>query len=406
MDPVHQQYEAYPYPARDPADEAKRLIEGSPSDPVEVDHFLFNGQRDWSRPFRVLVAGGGTGDALIMLAQRLSDIGCPAEITYLDLSTASRAIAEARAAVRGLSGIRFVTGDLLSAPELGPFDYIDCCGVLHHLPDPDAGFAALAAALAPDGGMGLMVYAPLGRTGVYPLQEAFGTLFEGDAPEDRVAMARSVMAGLPQVHPFARNPLLGDHRDSDAGLYDLLLHSRDRPYTAPELIAALEGAGLGLVSFVEGERYNPLRYLPQDAAFAERVRPLDPAARAGLAERLAGNMKTHIAYVTHRGRGGGVMARPSSPESVPHLKGVAPLALARQVKAKGGVRVGCDGHDFWIALANGTARLIGGINGKATLGDMARQSGLDWIVFLQHWGGVSQALAGFNLLHYSKGARR
>ncbi len=86
MDPVRRQYETYPYPERDPADEAKRLIEGSPSHPVEIDHFLYRGRRDWSQPFRALVAGGGTGDGLIMLAVKLADIGCPAEITYLDLA--------------------------------------------------------------------------------------------------------------------------------------------------------------------------------------------------------------------------------------------------------------------------------------------------------------------------------
>ena len=67
MDPVRAQYEAYPYPARDPAEETARLITGSPSHPVEIDHFLFSGRRDWSAPFRALVAGGGTGDGLIML---------------------------------------------------------------------------------------------------------------------------------------------------------------------------------------------------------------------------------------------------------------------------------------------------------------------------------------------------
>ena len=34
------------------------------------------------------------GDGLVMLAQHLKDRGCPAEIVYLDLSKASRAIAE------------------------------------------------------------------------------------------------------------------------------------------------------------------------------------------------------------------------------------------------------------------------------------------------------------------------
>jgi hypothetical protein len=69
------EYEAYPYPERDPADEAKRLIVGSPSHPVEVDHYLFAGRRDWTKPFRALVAGGGTGDALIQLAQVLASAG-------------------------------------------------------------------------------------------------------------------------------------------------------------------------------------------------------------------------------------------------------------------------------------------------------------------------------------------
>ena len=57
MDPVKRHYETYPYPERDPADETARLIVGSPSQPLEIDHFLFAGARDWSVPFRVLVAG-------------------------------------------------------------------------------------------------------------------------------------------------------------------------------------------------------------------------------------------------------------------------------------------------------------------------------------------------------------
>ena len=65
---VKEQYESYPYPERRPEDEKKRLITGSPSHPLEIDHYLFGGQRDWSQPLRVLVAGGGTGDALILPA--------------------------------------------------------------------------------------------------------------------------------------------------------------------------------------------------------------------------------------------------------------------------------------------------------------------------------------------------
>jgi len=58
MDAVQAQYEAFPYPARAPGDEARRLIEGSPSHPVEIDHFLFGGRRDCaSRSVRWWPAG-------------------------------------------------------------------------------------------------------------------------------------------------------------------------------------------------------------------------------------------------------------------------------------------------------------------------------------------------------------
>ena len=163
------QYEAYPYPARDPRDESRRLVIGSPSHLREIDHWVFGAARPAARALRVLVAGGGTGDGTIMLAQQLADSGRPGEILYLDRSDAARAVAEARAAARGLGSIRFQAGSLLDLPGsgLGPFDYIDCCGVLHHLPDPEAGLAALGSVLAPGGGLGLMLYAPHGRTGVY-----------------------------------------------------------------------------------------------------------------------------------------------------------------------------------------------------------------------------------------------
>ena len=37
-DPVREQYEALPYPPRDPRDEAKRLVIGSPSHLAELNH--------------------------------------------------------------------------------------------------------------------------------------------------------------------------------------------------------------------------------------------------------------------------------------------------------------------------------------------------------------------------------
>ena len=103
MDEVRAQYEALPYPPRDPRDEAIRLITGTPSHVLEINHYLFSGRLNFARPFRALVAGGGTGDACIMLAQQLADRRCPGEVVYLDISTASRQICEAPRQGAGLA---------------------------------------------------------------------------------------------------------------------------------------------------------------------------------------------------------------------------------------------------------------------------------------------------------------
>lgn len=399
-DPVAAQYEAYPYPARDPAEEAKRLIVGSPSDPAEIDHFLFGGKRDWRAPFRALFAGGGTGDGLVMLAQKLKDAGTPAEIVYLDLSAASRRIAGARAAARGLSAIRFVTGDLLSAPDLGRFDYIDCTGVLHHLPEPQAGFDALAGALAEGGGLGAMVYAPYGRTGVYPLQAAFAALTEGEAPAAKLATAKAALGALPATSWLARNPHLSDHRAGDAGLYDLLLHARDRPFEAKEVRDAVARAGLDFVSFLEPLRYDPRRYLPE--SLHARAAALPEPEREALAERLAGNFKAHVFYAA---KGARKPAGPA-PEARPRLAaGLSAPALAAELRRKGAFRIERDGLTHALPAPRDAADLLALADGRLRLGEIARAARLDWFAFAARWAPVHAALAGFNLLRYSDGMR-
>ena len=183
-----EQYEAFPYPRRDPRDEAKRLIVGSPGHLREIDYWVFGARRPVTRPLHALIAGGGTGDATIMLAQQMARAERPGGVTWLDRSAAALKIAHARAETRGLTNIKWEQRSLLDLPGsgLGPFDYIDCCGVLHHLPDPAAGLRALLSVLAPGGGLGLMVYAPHGRTGVYMLQDTLRLL----APAEEPASAR------------------------------------------------------------------------------------------------------------------------------------------------------------------------------------------------------------------------
>lgn len=390
---VSEQYEAFPYPERDPADEAKRLITGSPSHPLEIDHWLFAGQRDWGQPFRALVAGGGTGDGLIQLAQLLASAGVPHEITYVDLSTASRAVAEARAQARGLTSITFHTGSLLDAADFGSFDYIDCCGVLHHLPDPPAGFRALRAALAPGGGLGFMVYAPYGRSGVYPLQEAFGALFAGLAPADRQSRARTLVAALPEGHPFRANINLGDHHASDAGFYDLLLHGQDRAYALPELLEVLDRTGWRHVGFATPALYDLSR-------ITDRPDHLDDAQAMAVAEKLRGTLKMHIVYAVPKDDLR-KPARGSNRALVPHLRGVQPRALAQAVAQGKAIPVRLKEAQATLQLPRAAAPLLAGIDGRRSLSQIAGAAGLDPLAFGAIWAKTERDLVDWGLLLYS-----
>ncbi|BBK40337.1 hypothetical protein STVA_03570 [Allostella vacuolata] len=368
-DPVQAQYEAYPYPARDPKDEARRLITGSPSHLLEIGHYVFAGRRDWSRPFRALFAGGGTGDGAVMLAQQLADRGCPAEVVHLDLSTASRAVAEARARVRGLANMRFVTGSLLDAGALGRFDYVDCCGVLHHLEAPEAGLRALAQVLEPDGGIGIMVYGELGRSGVYEMQDLLRRLAPDDQPAaDRVAMARRVVRALPETNLFRRNPLLGDHLSSDAGLFDLLLHARDRAYRVPGVLDLLAAADLDLVSFIEPIRYRPETWVT-DPSVRRRLGELPDVERMAAAELLSCGMKVHIAYAVPHGRGRQAAAVPSD-RAIPAIRDLDPALLARALKPGVPLTVRFDGVPLSLPMPALAGPIVARVDGRRTVGEI------------------------------------
>ena len=399
IDDLRAQYEAYPYPARDPADETKRLITGSPSHLDEVNHFVFGGRLDVARPLDVLVAGGGTGDATIMIAQQLADAGNPGRVTYIDLSDASRAVAEARAAARGLSNVRFLRGSLLELEGLGAFDYIDCCGVLHHLDSPPAGLASLERALKPGGGMGIMVYAPFGRTGVYPMQAALRAMTAGMPPAEKVALARRLLGALPQTNWLNRNPFLTDHRTSDANLYDLLLHSCDRPYTVPELAELAAGAGLAVSALIEPARYEPATWI-KDPRLLKRLDGLSWLERAAWAEQVSGGMTKHIAYLVRPDTLADAVARPDGTAVVPVLRDLDGPATAKQIPPGGVLEAELAGAVVPLPLPRLAGPMLARIDGRTSLGDLhtavagATGGTLPWETFKTQFDQLYAALNG------------
>ena len=395
------QYEVYPYPKRDPRDEVRRLVVGSPSHIREIDYWIFGAARPASRPLNALVAGGGTGDATIMLAQQMTSLGRPGTVTWLDRSAAALTIARARADARRLTNIKWEQRSLLDLPGsgLGPFDYIDCCGVLHHLPDPAEGLRALLSVLAPGGGMGLMTYAPYGRTGVYMMQDVLRRLAPPDEmPQQRLDIARRVMKHLPETQWLRRNRNFDDHiNGGDAGLYDLLLNPRDRAYTVADLSKLLGDAGLRITCWVEPIRYDPIAMLP-DTRLRTRLDGMDSTGRAALAEALAGNMAVHIVYCV---RTGDPIQRtdPGADTSVPVFREVDGETLAKGIRPDGTLPVTFDGLSTMVALpslATAILPLIDGQRSVGQIGGILAGRGIKPEVFVKAWRQTFAALERVN----------
>jgi SAM-dependent methyltransferase len=366
------QYEALPYPPRDPKDEAKRLVVGSPGHLREIDYWIFGAHRRANTPLNALIAGGGTGDGTIMLAQQLADAARPGIVTWLDRSGASLRVARARAQARGLTNIAWQQGSLLELPGsgLGPFDYVDCCGVLHHLPDPAQGLRALLSVLKPGGGLGLMVYAPHGRTGVYMLQDALRLVAPADQPTSaRLDIARRVLRHLPDTAWFRVNQNIRDHAiGGDAGLFDLLLNPRDCAFTVPQFAALLDSAGLEPVCWVEPIRYDPLPLLP-DPRLRARVEALSPLARATLAEALACNMSVHVVYCVRRGDAP-KRANPMDPAAIPIAREGVGSDIARFIQPDGTLTLVIDGLRLILPVPPMAAAILAQIDGRRPLGEI------------------------------------
>jgi SAM-dependent methyltransferase len=105
-----------------------------------------------------LDAGCGKGRYTQLTASRV------ARLVALDASLAVEAAARNLAA---LDNVVVVRGDLRTPPvATEAFDFVSCLGVLHHLPDPRAGFDALVRLLRPGGTVLVYVYSRPERAGV------------------------------------------------------------------------------------------------------------------------------------------------------------------------------------------------------------------------------------------------
>ena len=188
-----------------------------------ADFHLHWPDRAYRADMTVLVAGCGTSQAAKHALRQPAS-----QVVGIDVSETSIRHTEALKRKYGLGNLEVHQLPVERVSELGlRFDKIVCTGVLHHLPDPVAGLAALREVLEPGGALHLMVYAAYGRAGVYMLQEYCRRLGIGHTDKEIRDLAVTLTA-LPREHPLAR--LLGESPDFQRpdALADALLNPQDR----------------------------------------------------------------------------------------------------------------------------------------------------------------------------------
>ncbi|HEY6098505.1 MAG TPA: methyltransferase domain-containing protein [Anaeromyxobacter sp.] len=173
----------------------------------------------------VLDVGCGTGQLALFLAtgDRL--------VVGADLTRASLDLAADAARRYGVERVRFVETDL-QEPGLrtGAFDVVTCSGVLHHTPDPESSFRAIARLVRPGG---LVV------VGVYNAYARFPHRL------------RRVVARLTGFRWIPLDPVLRDRAGEparrEAWLRDQYRHPEEHRHTLAEVQRWLEAAGVAYV---------------------------------------------------------------------------------------------------------------------------------------------------------------
>lgn len=285
-------YERHPYPPplddiadyRRTWDDRRRRIESHliwPHEPYRDDR-------------SVLVAGCGTRQAAHYAVRWPK-----ARVVGIDVSERSIAFEEELKRKHTLENLELRRLEVERAADLQErFDHVVCTGVLHHVPDPDAGLRALREVLAANGAMHLMVYAPYGRAGIYMLQEYCRRLGIGATAAEIRDLAESLKA-LPPDHPIV--PLLRNSPDfaSEAGLADALLHPNDRAYSVPQLMDFLGCAGLRFGRWLRQAPYLASCGAIASTPHAARLAGLPDAEQYAAMELFRGTMVRHSVIAYH-----------------------------------------------------------------------------------------------------------
>ena len=240
---VRGQYESSPYPRwlsidreRNSLSLAQRMAKRFPS--------LSTVGLDLVTP-RILVAGCGTGRHAISTAARHA--GC--QVLAVDLSRASLAYAVRQAQMLGQDNVTFAQADILELGGLAErFDLIESSGVLHHMADPIAGWRVLRGLMKPRGLMRIGLYSAHARRRWDSLRASIPVGANAEGVNDFIRGRRASLLANPPDGGAAVVLRIADFY-SLSGCRDLLFHTSEMHFTAPEIADALASLDLTFLGF-------------------------------------------------------------------------------------------------------------------------------------------------------------
>ena len=365
-------YESHPYPP--PVDDLEAYRQFWDDHRRRADSHLFWPHEPYRDDRSILVAGCGTTQAA-HYALRWPR----AEVIGIDVSAKSIAFTQALKHRYALDNLEVRQLAVERAADLGRgFDHIVCTGVLHHLPDPDAGLRALREVLVPSGAINVMVYAPYGRAGVYMLQDYCRRLGIAWTAAEIRDLAASLKA-LPPDHPIAQ--LLRNSPDfaNTAGLADALLHPHDRSYSVPQLLAFLDRAGLAFGRWVRQAPYLPWCGALASTPHRARLARMTAEDQYAAIELFRGTMVRHAVVAYRKDR--------SAPDAPVDFDGEAwqgykPIRLPDTLAVRDRLPPGAAAvlinrnhtfNDLYLPIDARREGLLAAIDGERTIAEICRE---------------------------------
>jgi SAM-dependent methyltransferase/tetratricopeptide (TPR) repeat protein len=254
---VMQQYEESPYPRWTTNPLAVFVADRAQGKTDDRDEDRAN--------FEILVAGCGTGQHAILVAQIFPN----AQVLAIDISRVSLAYARRRTHELGLHNVEYAQADILKLATVGrTFDRIEAVGVLHHLAEPTTGWRVLLSLLRPNGEMRIGLYSEAARQVIVQARALSAQRGYRATPSDIRKYRQEIIrdANKPRWRALINS------RDfyTMSGCRDLLFNVMEHRFSIPEIAAFLSDNNLSFLGFEFAE----------DPLVVERFRERFPDATA------------------------------------------------------------------------------------------------------------------------------